>query len=164
MRHLKQRFCSKSCAQNVVWGDRKVKPKPCLHCGTVFRGVNVEAKFCSPDCHTDYRREHGSLARLPERHCDVCKAIFRPKSANARLCSAACANTAKVAYNRMKREEKRAEWQKPTPCQWCSETFTPIAPSNVFCGKQCNDRAQKAKKRAGREASTFICEEVMKAA
>lgn len=164
MQHLKQRFCSKSCAQHERAGDRLVKVKPCLHCRNPFRGAQVEQKFCSAACHVGYVKEHGPLTRLPERHCDVCKSIFRPKTAQARWCSPACGNTAKVAYNRMKREEKRKEWQKPTPCQWCGETFTPAKPSNVFCGRDCNDKAQKAKKKARREASTFICEEVKEAA
>lgn len=160
MVHLDQRFCSRSCANAERAGDRLVKPKPCLHCGTMFRGWRVEAKFCSSDCHKDHVREHGTMSRLPPRHCDVCKRIFTPKSPNARLCSDTCANLAKVTYNRMKRQEKRAEWQQPKQCEWCGESFTPARPNNVFCSTQCNDKAQKAKKRAKKEAAKFICEEV----
>jgi hypothetical protein len=102
MQHLKQRFCSKSCAQNVVWGERKVKPKPCLQCGTIFRGLQVEAKFCSPKCSARHRVDN-----MSERHCEVCKAVFRPRSSNAAVCSPVCLNARKVAYNRRKREEAR---------------------------------------------------------
>lgn len=157
---LEQRFCSKSCAQNVVWGDRKVKPKPCLHCGNLFKGVQVEQKFCSNACRVGYVAEHGSLARLPEQHCGYCKAIFRPKNAGAKYCSRDCALQVRYAAQRAATAAKKV----PKPCGWCGQEFQPNSARAMFCCKDCNDKAQKAKKKARREASTFTCEEVKEAA
>lgn len=30
---------------------------------------------------------------------------------------------------------------KNKPCKWCKETFTPIAPSHLFCSDFCKDRS-----------------------
>lgn len=114
MQHLTQRFCSKSCANAERAGERRVEPKPCLQCGTIFRGLQVEAKFCSPKCSADHRADN-----MPERQCDVCRAVFRPRARNARLCSPACVNTAKVAYNREKREETRKAKASAFVCEEC---------------------------------------------
>jgi hypothetical protein len=86
-----RRFCSRRCSSI----GRRLDPKPCGHCETLFKPRNIADLFCSREC----ANKHRSKPR-PDSQCRHCQGIFRPKRPDtatrvAKYCSLGCAANAR---------------------------------------------------------------------
>lgn len=91
-------FCSLICYKNFRNNNPNIKiqsnqiitlyDKTCVNCGKIYKVHNYRkdiSKFCSNECHNDYRREIVI--------CDTCKQEFIfPKYENRKYCSDDCAS------------------------------------------------------------------------
>jgi hypothetical protein len=171
------RFCSTSCAASMrahraeEWDQRssainraaariiareRLEPLPCLHCGTLFRPLNVDArgrKFCSHEC--------AGAARtvLPSRQCGHCTKNFQPRTSGTRFCSAQCRSTAQrtlhpricehpacgALYRPQDKDQRfcstqcaaHKEAKHPRECVWCQRPFMGKHPTSLFCHVNC---------------------------
>lgn len=160
-------------------GHAPVDRKYCLHCSKPMKydpeswSPNAR-QFCSDFCRTSYRnqkissikravgraelaatliaiaakrKDNRDIARTVE--CEGCGRQFvreRAGQTGSRFCSRKCANTRKRAY-------------PPRPCAQCGDAFSPAVANARYCSRLCNDRASRARKRAG-GAAEFRCEEL----
>lgn len=85
-----QKFCSRKCAgefrsKNKIF-IKKLILKNCIYCGKEFEvwPYRKNAKYCSPDCHDQSRRDH--------LICPICGVFFSsPKYEKRKYCSQECA-------------------------------------------------------------------------
>lgn len=66
-----------------------LKPKPCAHCGTPFRGSDKKQRFCSQDCVTLSKG-----MRLSRRSCVRCGKPYRACHSKQKYCSPQCSAAA----------------------------------------------------------------------
>lgn len=140
-------YCSKACMDQArrLW-------KPCLICGTPFRG-HTRQKYCGRAC--------GGLARrrtVETRRCEACGVTlvqrdeennteFRKRRSCSRQCTAALA--VKARYRSGSYPEKA-----DCTCEQCGEVFQ-VAPSHLlntsngsvkrFCSRKCKGLANRGK-------------------
>lgn len=87
-------FCSKSCADQ----SRRLRPKTCLTCQSVFQPVSRHEVYCSAACKPG----------LPEIPCGHCGALFGPATKRATFCSRKCKDDAKNRRRALDFEAARA--------------------------------------------------------
>lgn len=117
-----RRFCSIECT--VVH-----PPKPCGHCGEMFKPKLATTTFCSNKCRA------ASDVIIPVRPCDHCGSEFKPRKTTHRFCSLECTGLGT---------------RKPRPeqsCLHCSTIFTLKRPSapRLFCSPLCSIRHRYGK-------------------
>ncbi|MBZ9710538.1 hypothetical protein LB543_27965 [Mesorhizobium sp. ESP7-2] len=81
-KNVARTYCD--ACRGAVRRARRLKEKPCAHCGTMFQPRYADAKFCARACL--------ALAfSRPEKQCECCQKVFRPKSNSyQRFCGDAC--------------------------------------------------------------------------
>lgn len=89
--------------------------KTCGTCGSLFRPVIGQQRYCQPGCRASERRH-------PDDRCPVCGVTF-PHARNKRFCSDRCRYVAKV----------RPEQQ----CPACLRAFRPSGRYVTYCGRGC---------------------------
>lgn len=112
------------------YANCRLKPRPCVGCGTMFMTYNTKQKFCSEKCYIEYiRKEHPNIKKL----YTVCKTEFEVEYGKRRqkFCSKKCS---------MKSERFKAKLKiRTTLCEGCGKPVNQKSYSYVqkYCSHEC---------------------------
>jgi len=133
----KPKYCSNYCRGRYRYlypekvGRAPAETKICPVCGASFKSYSKKQIYCSVGCRGLSKR----TLKGTTRECIICGDAFEPTHKEAKCCSHRCQA---VASNR-KLVEKLAKTTQI--CQECDNEYTPLRANQVYCSKNCRDKA-----------------------
>ena len=127
----KQRTCSRKCGgiirRGLTWS--KIKPRPCIVCGGMFKANRSEQRYCSASCFAKNKRIDGVVPGTngKQRYCRQCGTSFRHITRDQWNC-ARCRES--ITFR--------------SQCRHCGNEFEHQPPVNraEFCSESCRRLAR----------------------
>lgn len=117
----------------------------CLQCGSGLMMKKSDAMFCSRKCGERFRNPPKPTII---KDCMMCGLPFSTK--NGKFCSDRCCDKHHHILDRRRRNAARKpkiRQQIQKTCRICSQAFSTIHPTHLFCSKRCKNRSAKIKTR-----------------
>lgn len=150
-----QRTCSRACGLELSYRNgrtraikvRRIWPKNCETCGSLYVARNIRSRFCSPTCAPAAPYTYTpTVSVVACRECGTEFSTTRGKTAKycGARCARRCANRQRRHKERTRLVEKstpmRTEWTPLSECAECGTALT--GRPKRYCSQPCGDRAR----------------------